>query len=158
MSQLSRDIVLARVSNHASPAPRCNVTADTTQTGGRTGTVLVVDNDTRVRAALCALIGSSPGLSVAGEASSKSAAYAANEALCPDVVVLDILLPSAEDGLEVLSHLAATGRAVVALSIREGLRAAAFAAGAVAFVEKYAGPDALLETLRDVVGRVAGPD
>jgi DNA-binding NarL/FixJ family response regulator len=134
------------------------VTATTTGTGGRHAKVLVVDSDSRVRAALCALIGSSPGLSVAGEASSRSAAYAASEALCPDVVVLDILLPSVDDGLEVLSHLAASGRAVVALSIREGLRAAAFAAGAVAFVEKYAGPDALLESLRDVVARIPEPD
>lgn len=78
--------------------------------------------------------------------------------MCPDVVVLDILLPSVEDGLEVLSHLAATGRSVVALSIREGLRSAAFGAGAVAFVEKYAGPDALLETLRDVVTRIPEPE
>jgi DNA-binding NarL/FixJ family response regulator len=115
-----------------------------------------VDDDARVRRALCALIESSPGLSVAGEASSRPAAYEANEALCPDVVVLDILLPSAEDGLEVLRQLAATGRAVVVLSIRDGLRAEAFAAGAVAFVEKYAGPDALLETLRGVLARLPG--
>ncbi len=134
------------------------MTTDPPGTDGRSAEVLVVDNDTRVRAALCALISSSPGFSVAGEASSRSAAYAANEALCPDVVVLDILLPSREDGLEVLSHLAASGRAVVALSIREELRAAASAAGAVAFVEKYAGPDALLETLRGVVARIPGPD
>ncbi|MDQ4024493.1 MAG: response regulator [Actinomycetota bacterium] len=130
------------------------MTAYTTRTGGTSAKVLVVDNDARVRAALCALIGSSPGLSVAGEASSRSAAYAAMEALRPDVVVLDILLPSAADGLEVLKDLAATGRPVVALSIRYGLRAAALDAGAVAFVEKYAGPDALLETLRSVVARL----
>ncbi len=117
-----------------------------------------MDNDARVRTALCALIGSSPGLSVAGEASSRSGAYEANEALGPDVVVLDILLPTAEDGLEVLKQLAATGGAVIALSIREELRTAAFAAGAAAFVEKYAGPDALLGALRDVVARVPGRD
>ena len=126
------------------------MTGYTTRTGGTSAKVLVVDNDARVRAALCALIGSSPGLSVVGEASSRSAAYAAMEALRPDVVVLDILLPSAADGLDVLKDLAATGRPVVALSIRDGLRAAALEAGAVAFVEKYAGPDALLETLRKI--------
>ncbi len=132
------------------------MTANTTRTGGTHAQILVVDNDARVRAALCALFRSSPGLSVAGEASSRSGAQEADAARCPDVVVLDILLPSAEDGLEVLRHLASTGRAVVALSIRDGLRSAAFAAGAVAFVEKYAGPDALLETLRDVVAGVTG--
>lgn len=136
------------------PTSRGNVTAYTTRTGGTSAKILVVDNDARVRAALCALIDSSPGLSVAGEASSRATACAAVEALRPDVVVLDILLPSAAEGLEVLKDLAATGRPVVALSIRDGLRAAALATGAVAFVEKYAGPDALLETLRNIVSRL----
>lgn len=125
--------------------------AHTTRTGGTPAKVLIVDNDARVRTALCALIESSPGLSVVGEASSRSGAHEANEKLCPDVVVLDLLLPSAQDGLELLKQLARTGKAVVALSIRDGLRTAAFAAGAAAFVEKYPGPDALLETLREVV-------
>ena len=102
---------------------------------------------------MCALIESS-GLSVAGDASSGLGAYQAFEALHPDIVVLDLLLPSAEDGLEVLRRLVASGRAVVALSIREALRDDAIAAGAVAFVAKYAGPDALLETLREVAARV----
>ncbi len=133
------------------------MTVDTTRPGG-TARVLVVDNDPRVRAALRALIESSPGLSVAGEASSASGAYQADARLCPEVVVLDVLLPTAQDGLEVLKRLAESGRAVVALSIREGVRAAAVAAGAAAFVEKYAGPDALLETLRDVAARIPGPD
>lgn len=130
--------------------------ADTT--GIRPAQVLVVDDDVRVRRALCALIESSRDLSVAGEASSGPAAYEANAALRPDVVVVDILLTSAADGLELLRHLAGTGRAVVALSIGDGLRAAAFAAGAVAFVEKGAGPDVLLETLRDVAARLRGHD
>ncbi len=134
------------------------MTANRTWSGGTSAQVLVVDNDARVRAALCALIASSPGLSVAGRASSACGAWEADEALHPDVVVLDLLLPSAEEGLAVLRRLASSGRAVVALSIRDGLRAEAIAAGAVAFVEKYAGPDALLASLRDVVARVPGPD
>ena len=130
--------------------------ADTTPTDDRSTRVLVVDNDARVRAALCAFIGSSPDLSIAGEASSPAGAYEANEALHPDVVVLDILRPTAEDGLEVLEYLAATGLAVVALSIRDELRAPALAAGAAAFVEKYAGSDTLLETLREVAAPARG--
>ncbi len=132
------------------------MSANTTRVGGTPAEVLVVDNDARVRAALCALIASSPGLSVAGQASSASGAWEADAALQPDVVVLDLLLPSPEDGLDVLRRLAGSGRAVVALTIRDGLRAEAIAAGAAAFVEKYAGADALLETLRDVVACVPG--
>jgi DNA-binding NarL/FixJ family response regulator len=133
------------------------VAANRTRAAGASAQILVVDNDARVRAALCALIGSWPGISVVGEAASSSAACEADEALCPDVVVLDILLPTADAGLEVLRRLSASGRPVVALSIRDGLRTAALAAGAAAFVEKYAGPDALLETLRDLAG-VPAPD
>ena len=126
------------------------MTAQSTRTGGTSTWILVVDNDARVRAALCALIDSARGLAVAGDASSGPAAYEAIETLPPDLVVLDILLPTVQDGLEVLRRLAATGRPVIALSIREGLRDAACAAGAVAFVAKYAGPDVLLDTLRAV--------
>ncbi len=120
--------------------------------------ILVVDNDARVRAALGALIGSSPGLAILGEASSRDAACAAIDTLRPDVVVLDILLPTAEDGLELLGYLAASARPAIALSIREDLREAAFAAGAIAFVAKYAGPDALLQTLRDVAATLPERD
>ena len=112
--------------------------------------ILVVDDDARVRRALCALIRSAPGLSVVAEASSGPATLRADEELDPDVVLLDVLLPSLREGLEVLAALVARGRAVVALSIREELRATALDAGAAAFVEKYAGPDTLLQVLRDV--------
>ncbi len=119
--------------------------------------VLVVDDDARVRRALCALIRSAPGLSVAAEASSGPAALRADEEVGPDVVLLDVLLPSLSEGLEVLEALVARGRAVVALSIRGDLRATTLAAGARAFVEKYAGPDTLLEVLRDVPVVLPGP-
>ena len=112
--------------------------------------ILVVDDDARVRRALCALIRSVPGLSVVAETSSGTGTLQADDELSPDVVLLDVLLPSLTEGLEVLDALVARGRAVVALSIREDLRATALAAGAAAFVEKYAGPDALLQVLREV--------
>ncbi len=110
--------------------------------------VLVVDDDARVRQALCALLTSSQGLSVVGEASSGPEALRADEQLDPDVVLLDLLLPTAQDGLDVLRRLAARGRKVVALTIRVQLRRAALDAGATAFVEKGVSPDVLLEFLR----------
>ena len=114
----------------------------------RTRRVLIVDDDARVRHALRALISSSDGLCPLGEASSARGALAADEELGPDVVLLDLLLPSVDDGLEVLAVLVARGRTVVALSLRAALAAAALAAGAAAFVEKGASPDHLLSTLR----------
>ena len=110
--------------------------------------VLVVDDDARVRQALRALITSSEGLSLAGEASSASEALQADEDLVPDVVLLDLLLPSAREGLAAIHGLVARGREVVALSIRVGLRSAALEAGAAAFVEKGITPEALLDVLR----------
>ena len=115
--------------------------------------VLVVDDDSRVRHALHALIASAQGLSLAGEASSSVDALRADEDLAPDVVVLDLLLPSAQQGLDVLQHLVARGREVIALSIRVELRRPALDAGAAAFLEKGVSPDALLDVLRD--GRLA---
>ena len=115
--------------------------------------VLVVDDDARVRHALRALIASSPELSLAGEASSSSDALRADEELVPDVVLLDLLLPSAREGLAVLGGLVARGREVIALTIRVELRRAALEAGAAAFVEKGVSPDVLLDVLR--VGRRA---
>lgn len=110
----------------------------------------MADDDGRVRRALCALIESSPGLAVAGEARSATATLRADRELAPDIVLLDVLLPTAEDGLDVLRRLAANDRPVVALSVRESFRAIVLAAGAAAFVEKYAGPDELLATLSRV--------
>lgn len=110
--------------------------------------VLVVDDDARVRHALRALIASAQGLSLAGEASSGPDALRSDEELIPDVVLLDLLLPSAQQGLDVLGHLVTRGREVIALSIRVELRRPALDAGAAAFVEKGVSPDVLLDVLR----------
>jgi two-component system nitrate/nitrite response regulator NarL len=130
------------------------VTADITRTAGGRARVLVVDDDARVRRAVCALIRYSPGLAVAGEASSATETLRADDELAPDIVLLDLLLPSPDEGLDVLRRLATGGRTVVALSVREGLRTTAVAAGAAAFVEKYAGADELLAALVKVAPAV----
>ena len=83
-----------------------------------------------------------------GEASSGPEALRVDEQLNPDVVLLDLLLPTAQEGLELLRHLVGRGREVVALTIRVQLRRAALDAGATAFVEKGVSPDVLLEILR----------
>lgn len=125
--------------------------ADAAPRGG-TRRVLVVDDDARVRSALRALIDSSAGLCAWGEASSGPDALRADAALGPDVVLLDLMLPSSDDGLEALAALVARGRAVVALSIRATLGPAALATGAAAFVEKGADPDLLVGALRAADG------
>ena len=104
--------------------------------------------DGRVALAMRFLIEASSGLSVCGEASSGPAAILADEQLVPDVVVLDLMLPTARDGLEVLTRLVARGRGVVALSSRGDLEGAALAGGAFTFIDMDAGPDAILAAIR----------
>ena len=107
-----------------------------------------MDDDARVRHALRALLDVSDDLCPCGEAVTGPEALAVDEELDADVVLLDLLLPSAEEGLEALAALVARGRAVVALSICAALATTALEAGAVAFVEKGITPDHLVDTLR----------
>jgi DNA-binding NarL/FixJ family response regulator len=108
--------------------------------------VLIADDDPRVRRALRALVEGERDLAVAGEAADAGGVLAQARALRPVVILLDLLLPRVEDGLALLPALA--GWPVVALSVRGGVRAAALAAGAVAFVEKGDTPEVVLAALR----------
>jgi chemotaxis response regulator CheB len=78
--------------------------------------VLIVDDDARVRRALRSLIGCSADLTVVGEAGSTRSAKRLDLELLPDVVVLDLLLPQAPEGMQVLRELRGRDRPVVAIS------------------------------------------
>ena len=111
--------------------------------------VLIVDDDARVRRALRSLIDSSSDLTVVGEAASTQSATRLDLALVPDVVVLDLLLPQAPDGMEVLGELRGRGRPVVAISQMGELRPQAMVAGAHGFLEKHGRDvDDLLDMIR----------
>ncbi|HEU5330567.1 MAG: response regulator [Thermomicrobiales bacterium] len=108
--------------------------------------VLIADNDGRVRRALRALLAAEPDIRVVGEAATVAEALAQNNALHPALILLDLLLPTADDGLQLVRMLA--GPPVVALSVRGGLHGAAFQAGAAAFVEKGSSAETLLAAIR----------
>jgi DNA-binding NarL/FixJ family response regulator len=111
--------------------------------------VLVVDDDARVRRALRGLIECAPDLTVIGEAGSPRSAIRLDLDLRPDVVVLDLLLPQAPDGLEVLRQLRGRDRPVVAISRLGELGPEAMATGAHAFLEKHGRDvDDLLDMIR----------
>lgn len=111
--------------------------------------VLIVDDDARVRRALRSLIQSAPDLTVVGEAASGRGAQHLDLELLPDVVILDLLLPHASDGMDILQELRRRHRPVVTISIRPELGPAAIAAGAHAFLEKDGhASDKLLNTIR----------
>jgi two-component system chemotaxis response regulator CheB len=111
--------------------------------------VLVVDDDVRVRRALRGLIECAPDLMVVGEAGSARGARRLDLELDPDVVVLDLLLPQASDGMDVLRELRGRDRPVVAISRMGELGSQAMAAGAHAFLEKHGRDvDDLLDMIR----------
>ncbi|HEV2918562.1 MAG TPA: response regulator transcription factor [Actinomycetota bacterium] len=110
---------------------------------------MIVDDDARVRRALRSLIDSSPDLTVVGEAASTRSAKRLDLELVPDVVVLDLLLPQAPDGMEVLGELRGRDRPVVAISQMGELRPQAMVAGAHGFLEKHGRDvDDLLDMIR----------
>jgi DNA-binding NarL/FixJ family response regulator len=102
----------------------------------RTLRVLIVDDDARVRRALRSLIECAPDLTVVGEAGSTPSATRLDLELLPDVVVLDLLLPQAPEGMEVLRELRGRDRPVVTISRMGKLRPRAMVAGAHAFLEQ----------------------
>jgi len=111
--------------------------------------VLVVDDDGRVRAAIAQTIALEPDLVMVAEAADATTALALAELADPTVGLVDVLLPDSVSGLALVTSLnRRPGCAVVAMSVRGGLRAAALAAGAVAFVEKESDIDAILNTVR----------
>jgi DNA-binding NarL/FixJ family response regulator len=111
--------------------------------------VLIIDDDARVRRALRGLIECASDLTVVGEAGSTRSARRLDLELGPDVVVLDLLLPQASDGLGVLRELRARDRPVVAISRMGELGPQAMAEGAHAFLEKHGRDvDDLLDMIR----------
>jgi DNA-binding NarL/FixJ family response regulator len=113
--------------------------------------VLIADDDRRVRRALRALLEAEDDLVVVGEVGTPTEVLARANALQPTVILLDLQLPTAAQGLALLPRLARWP--VVALSVRGGLREPALRAGASAFVEKGAVPEALLAALRAAATR-----
>src|SRR5512132_2475692 len=110
--------------------------------------VLIVDDDARVRRALRGLIQCSPDLIVVGEARSTRSAKRLELELLPDVV-LDLLLPQAPEGMQVLRELRGRGRPVVAICGTGGLGSQAVRAGAHGFLEKHGRDvDDLLDMIR----------
>jgi len=86
---------------------------------------------------------------VVGEAGSTRSAIRLDLDLRPDVVVLDLLLPQAPDGMEVLRQLRGRDRPVVAISRLGELGPEAMATGAHAFLEKHGRDvDDLLDMIR----------
>jgi DNA-binding NarL/FixJ family response regulator len=112
--------------------------------------VLIVDDHPVVRQGIAALLSVQDDITVAGEAGDGPAAIALAGSLAPDVVLLDLKLPSL-DGVAVLTELAGRHRVLVLTSATDPEWAArAVAAGAAGLVYKDIDPDALVRAIRSV--------
>jgi DNA-binding NarL/FixJ family response regulator len=117
--------------------------------------VLLADDQTLVRGAFALLVNSADDMEVVGEAGTGDEAVALTRDLHPDVVLMDIRMPST-DGIEatrqIVSADGSSGSKVLILTTFEtdanvlrGLRA-----GACGFLPKDTRPDALLDAIRTV--------
>lgn len=119
-----------------------------------TTTLLLVDDEMLVRAGLKMVLDGNQGISVVGEAGDGLAAVQAVEALRPDVVLMDIRMPTM-DGVEATRRISeayadATRVLVLTTFDLDEYVYAALQAGASGFLLKDAGPAELLAAIRAV--------
>jgi DNA-binding NarL/FixJ family response regulator len=121
-------------------------------------TLLLVDDDTLVRQGLRFWLERAPARTVIGEASNGTEAITLAQAVQPDVVLMDITMPTM-DGLNATAALRALAphAAVILVSLDDDatMRTRAHAAGAAALVGKQEGPRVLLDVINEV-GRRGG--
>jgi two-component system, NarL family, invasion response regulator UvrY len=121
--------------------------------GDQTVRVLIVEDDPRVRTALRRFLSASDDVEVVGDAGGRESALRLAMDLVPAVALVDVHLPDAADGLELLHALTDLGVPVVAISIHGSVRGSALAAGADQFLDKDSAPDLMVAALRRAAQR-----
>ncbi|MBL8092632.1 MAG: response regulator transcription factor [Anaerolineales bacterium] len=120
--------------------------------------LLLVDDQAVMREAVSVWLGIEPDVTIVGQAESGETALELAPQLQPDVVLMDIDMPTL-DGIATTERLrdVAPDCAVVILSMHDDdhVRARAEAAGARGFVSKYQALDQLLDVIRAVATRPA---
>ncbi len=107
--------------------------------------VLVAASDHRMRAALRALLEADGHYIVVADARSTEESIALDRSLHPDLILLDLLFPMADDGLDAVRLLAhGNSRPIVVISSQAALRDAALAAGAAGFATQGDAADVVL--------------
>jgi NarL family two-component system response regulator LiaR len=115
--------------------------------------ILVTDDHAVVREGLRALIGTEPGMELAGEAADGAEAVAKVRSLHPDVILLDLVMPRM-GGLEAIAAIKQDdpdARILVLTSFDEDEKVfQAIKSGALGYLLKDASPHELLRAIREV--------
>lgn len=115
--------------------------------------ILAADDHAVVREGLRALIDTEPGMELVGEASDGTEAVGRAQALQPDVVLLDLVMPR-KGGIEAIGEIrsvAPEARILVLTSFAEDDKVfPAIKAGAQGYLLKDASPGELLQAIREV--------
>jgi NarL family two-component system response regulator LiaR len=123
--------------------------------------VLIIDDNSQLRALIRGIVSQEPDLHVAGEAEGGAEAIRLTHELWPDIVLLDLVMPGI-NGLEALQRIKAerpdTKVIIVTVHTEDAYRWAAEDRGADAFLVKKTLMTALLPTIRRMRGSAAPPD
>ena len=115
--------------------------------------VLLTDDHTIVRKGVRALLTTERDIQVVGEAGDGVEAVAKAETLCPDVILMDLMMPK-QDGIEATRQITAKipgARVIVLTSFAADEKVfPAIKAGALGYLLKDSGPEELVRAIRQV--------
>ena len=115
---------------------------------------MIVDDHSIMRDGLQEVLERSCGFKVVGQARDGVEAVDVAQSLRPDVVIMDVMMPK-KNGIdacrEIMDAMPETRVLVLTASTNENTVVEAIAAGATGYLQKFAGKDRLLTTIRDVV-------
>jgi DNA-binding NarL/FixJ family response regulator len=121
--------------------------------------VLICDDSEAMRSLLGAIVGTSLGMRVVGEASDGNDAVVQATRLQPNVILLDLAMPI-RSGLEALPelHKVAPDARIIVFSGFAGSIVAeeVIALGATGYLEKGAGPDVIVATIEQALANTNG--
>src|ERR1041385_6251100 len=114
---------------------------------------LLTDDHAIVRKGVRALLSTEPNIQIVGEASNGAEAVAEAEALCPDVIMMDLMMPKL-DGIEATRQITAKNpdaRVIVLTSFAADEKVfPAIKAGALGYLLKDSGPEELVRAIHQV--------
>ena len=123
-------------------------------------TILIVDDNARLRALMRGIAAQEPDFQVVGAAEDGAEAIRMAQALQPDIVLLDLAMPRV-NGLEALRRIKTarpeTTVIIVTVHAEDAYRQAAEDSGADAFLLKKTLMTALLPTIRRMRGSMSWP-